>query len=899
MALWEDNKFTSNNAALYEEEGKVAEYDIGTNGSPTEVYWLRPNDEFPTGNNLADPQLFVDGDEAGDVSEGSMDDAWFIGALAAVAAHPLALVQNLFVDEDEDAWAREGRLACRFYKDGEWIEVPVDTKIPMKLKEKEETCVPLYGRCRNPEEQWIQMVEKAYAKLHGTYNALSGGHVGDALVDLTGGSAQTIVLTDDPVAEMVSKGRLWPRIQRYLDYYYVITCEKTVSSGMEDIKDGEVDLVTGLKQSRAYSILCAKEIGALRFIKIRNPWGEDAAWRGEWSDGSPKWEEHPEVEQAMKEDTEIGFDRTNKDGTFWMVWEDFVRQFDTLCMCRLFGEEFNQYLIQGEWEGRTAAGAHKIIRDSMATTKKGKKNTGNVKRSPEKKTADEEKNDGGPRKRNVHISNRRGTFTETDGDPRWFNNPQYRLVVEKETECYISLMQKDRRVLRHGDSHYSIGFVVLRQKKNEKGRIWEQDLKYTITDSSKSRFAGLLPRREVTKASIVLSPKYHYIIVPYTREWGVEMPYTMRIFTRQEMKVEALPELFCKTYEGSWTIGEELDTAGGPLTIKGTEKENLKFCQNPQYLVRLPKTKDRVSLKVVLKRTDKNGVVKGKREGKTNFPGLVIVKPDPPPATGKKKRIEITNFMGEPLSPHKRAEAKAKAARISRGEEIIEEDKTVGKVSRKLSIAKGDWCCNSDFSDREAATCTLPTLMQIWCENGMIIVPVLQQPGMEGSYMLEVFSEIPISMEEMPQTREKTVASSWTENLSGGMHMNENWKRNPKFSLELFTDRPAKVDITLSRPEDRWGRRAVKDSVGTMMGFYCVSGTRITKEPTGIFYDGKPWTQTPYMPVHKISTPPNFMLQPLNEGDVYTILPTTFEPDRHGPFFVTVKADCDFRLTTK
>ena len=111
----------------------------------------------------------------------------------------------------------------------------------MKLKEKEETCVPLYGRCRNPEEQWIQMVEKAYAKLHGTYNALSGGHVGDALVDLTGGSAQTIVLTDDPVAEMVSKGRLWPRIQRYLDYYYVITCEKTVSSGMEDIKDGEVD----------------------------------------------------------------------------------------------------------------------------------------------------------------------------------------------------------------------------------------------------------------------------------------------------------------------------------------------------------------------------------------------------------------------------------------------------------------------------------------------------------------------------------------------------------------------------------------------------------------------------------------------------------------------------------
>ena len=82
-------------------------------------------------------------------------------------------------------------------------------------------------------------------------------------------------------------------------------------------------------------------------------------------------------------------------------------------------------------------------------------------------------------------------------------------------------------------------------------------------------------------------------------------------------------------------------------------------------------------------------------------------------------------------------------------------------------------------------------------------------------------------------------------------------------------------------------------------GFLLRAGTRLTKEPTGIFHDGKPWTQTPYMPVHKISTPPNFMLQPLNEGDVYTILPTTFEPDKHGPFFITVKADCDFRLTTK
>ena len=36
------------------------------------------------------------------------------------------------------------------------------------------------------------MVEKAYAKLHGSYEALVGGHALEAFVDLTGGIAETI-----------------------------------------------------------------------------------------------------------------------------------------------------------------------------------------------------------------------------------------------------------------------------------------------------------------------------------------------------------------------------------------------------------------------------------------------------------------------------------------------------------------------------------------------------------------------------------------------------------------------------------------------------------------------------------------------------------------------------------
>ena len=214
-------------------------------------------------------------------------------------------------------------------------------------------------------------------------------------------------------------------------------------------------------------------------------------------------------------------------------------------------------------------------------------------------------------------------------------------------------------------------------------------------------------------------------------KWGIELPYTVRIFTTGQMSVEAMPELYCRTFEGSWNTDPEMAiTAGGPLRSKNSKRGNPRWTQNPQYLLQIPKqqgpSSNPISLKIVIKRTDKTQMNKGKREGSRNFASLTIVKPDPPHTDGKKRRASLTNFMGEPLSPHKKKHGKnGKKGEGKEGKEEQSGPVEFGRdtaVSRKLSVTGQEWCICSEGTDRETACVLLTSMRQSWCENGLLLV---------------------------------------------------------------------------------------------------------------------------------------------------------------------------------
>jgi len=85
----------------------------------------------------------------------------------------------------------------------------------------------------------------------------------------------------------------------------------------------------GLSPSHCYSIVhvATAEGGAVRLIKLRNPWGTGLKWKGDFSDDDQKnWT--PEVKAEVGA-TDLGTDG----GIFWMRLQDLLRYFNSITIC--------------------------------------------------------------------------------------------------------------------------------------------------------------------------------------------------------------------------------------------------------------------------------------------------------------------------------------------------------------------------------------------------------------------------------------------------------------------------------------------------------------------------------------------------------------------------------------
>ncbi|KAE8699327.1 hypothetical protein F3Y22_tig00110580pilonHSYRG00092 [Hibiscus syriacus] len=216
---------------------------------------------------------------------------------------------------------------------GEWVPVVVDDWIPCESPGE-----PAFTTSKKANELWVSILEKVYAKLHGSYKALEGGLVQDALVDLTGGVGEEIDMRSSQAQLDLSSGRLWSQLLRFKQEGFLLGDGSPSSS---DVKVFSSSIVQG----HGYSLLQVREVDGHKLIQIRNPWANEVEWNGPWSDSSSKWTDR--MRYKLKHVPQ------SKDGIFWMSWQDFQIHFRSIYVCWVYPPEM-QYSVHGQWRGYSA-----------------------------------------------------------------------------------------------------------------------------------------------------------------------------------------------------------------------------------------------------------------------------------------------------------------------------------------------------------------------------------------------------------------------------------------------------------------------------------------------------------------------------------------------------------------
>ncbi|KAK4824726.1 hypothetical protein QYF61_018114, partial [Mycteria americana] len=482
--LFQDPSFPAGPTALgYRELGPSSYKTQG-------VVWRRPTEL------CSSPQFIAGGATRTDICQGALGDCWLLAAIASLTLNEEILARVVPKDQSfQDKYA--GIFHFQFWQYGEWVDVVVDDRLPTKNGEL------LFVHSAEGSEFWSALLEKAYAKLNGSYESLSGGTTTEGFEDFTGGIAEWYELQKAPP-------NLFKIIQKALQKGSLLGCSIDITSAAETEAVTSQKLVKG----HAYSVTGAEEVNfrgtVQKLIRIRNPWGE-VEWTGKWNDNCPNWSGvDPEVRERLT--------RRHEDGEFWqvplgdvvcgiashrMAFNDFLRHYSRLEICNLTPDtlasdrykKWSLLKLDGNWRrGATAGGCR----------------------------------------------NYPNTF---------WTNPQYLIKLEEEDEdpddpergCtfLIGLIQKHRRKQRKmGEDMHTIGFAIYEASKavqvppefSGQTNI-HLSKNFFLTNKAREKSNTFINLREVLNRFKL--PAGEYIVVPSTFEPNKNGDFCLRVFSEK------------------------------------------------------------------------------------------------------------------------------------------------------------------------------------------------------------------------------------------------------------------------------------------------------------------------------------------------------------------------------
>uniref|UniRef100_A0A4W6DLY0 Calpain 2, (m/II) large subunit, like n=1 Tax=Lates calcarifer TaxID=8187 RepID=A0A4W6DLY0_LATCA len=453
----------------YNQLGRYSSKTIG-------VEWKRPTEL------CSDPQFIIDGAKRTDICQGALGDCWLLAAMASLTLDP-QILSRVVPPGQSFTSQYAGIFHFQLWQYGEWVDVVVDDRLPTRDGKL------LFVHSAEGREFWSALLEKAYAKVNSSYEALTGGSSIEGFEDFTGGIAESYDLKKAPAF-------LFNIMRKALKLGSLLGCSIDISSSYETEAVTSQKLVKG----HAYSITAAEQVhhcgSPVDLLRIRNPWGQ-VEWTGAWSDESKEWDGvHPEEKRKL--------DHSADDGEFWMSYTDFLRQFSRLDICNLTPDtltsdevgHWNYAEFEGLWRvGSTAGGCRNYAATFCS---------------------------------NPQFFIR---LQDVDDDPH-----------DGEDGCtvLIGLMQKDaRRERRFGRDLNTIGFAIYQYKGRSNIHLGPDVLLRTTAVDRSQTFINL---REVCERFKL--PPGDYAIIPSTFEPHRKGSFILRVFTEKEAHSRSDWEVF-------------------------------------------------------------------------------------------------------------------------------------------------------------------------------------------------------------------------------------------------------------------------------------------------------------------------------------------------------------------
>jgi len=274
------------------------------------IIWARAEEILDTQNY----KIFEKGTSANDINQGNIGDCYFLSAIASLCKFP-KLIDRLFHIKTK---TKQHEYGIYIFINGLWELVLIDDYFPCKENSVFKKFV--FGSSKD-NELWLSLLEKAWAKINGSYAKIGCGGTPNEVFDVL-----TEAYSEYYTVNKNNKDDLWKKMIDAKQKGYVMTAG---TSG--DVHNLPIEEM-GLSPSHAYTVLDLHDINGEKVMRLRNPWGY-GEYSGDWSDTSKKWTEELKIKYGL----------VNKDdGDFYMSYDDYLKYYIVMG----FGKIYQDYITR-------------------------------------------------------------------------------------------------------------------------------------------------------------------------------------------------------------------------------------------------------------------------------------------------------------------------------------------------------------------------------------------------------------------------------------------------------------------------------------------------------------------------------------------------------------------------